>query len=211
VLAVLVGIGLIIFGFKSYKISIALIVGIGVTAASAFISCYTPVFLVWIILYVIFCIFTCDSLVVSLGLGVLLVFLFTRKFLMGTKIVIGAVGGIVIAVLLNPLSFAYIHYYVFFPVATALGIVGAFIGIKKFKLAYFCTLNLLASYLVLRGLSAFIGYFPSSIEFRREYTNSEINVISLTILGFPHRSSNLFSTSTSSRNNRHFGDIQVQR
>ena len=197
-MAVVAGIGLIVFAVKRYKDCIAVIIGIGVTAVFASLLCYIPVFYKWGVLYVIFCIFIYSSIVLSAGLGVLLAFVFTRKFLLGAKFATGAVGGIVVAVLLNPFSFAYIHYSLFFPVALLCAVGGAYFGFKKFDLAYCYTLNLLASYLVLRGLSAFIGFFPSSIEFRREYTNSEITVVFYIALGFSCRSSDLFSNSISS-------------
>ena len=197
-MAVLSGIGLIVFALTRYKDCVAVIIGIGGTAVVAFLLCYIPIFYRWEVLYPIFCIFIYSSIVVSAGVGVFLALFFTRVYLTGAKFLTGAVGGIVVAVLLNPLSFAYINYYLFLPVASACALGGGFLALKKSNLAYWWTLNLLASYLVLRGLSAFIGYFPSSIEFRREYTNSEITVTFYITLGFSYRSSNLFSISISS-------------
>eukprot|EP00826_Nyctotherus_ovalis_P065434 TRINITY_DN9622_c0_g1_i3.p2 TRINITY_DN9622_c0_g1~~TRINITY_DN9622_c0_g1_i3.p2 ORF type:complete len:179 (+),score=31.32 TRINITY_DN9622_c0_g1_i3:992-1528(+) len=110
----------------------------------------------------------------SLALGAAAAFLIIAKFPHLAKFFIGATGGVLLAVLVNPLGPAYALYYLFFPIAGVFAAVGAVFGKMRFRVVYVLTASFLAAYLVVRGSSVFSKNYPSSIEFYREHKEGEI-------------------------------------
>jgi len=108
-----------------------------------------------------------------LAAGIVGSFFIINKFQWLLKYFIGAIGGMVIAILINPIGPAYISNFLFYIIAPVIAAVGIVFAHKKFKFTYICTTNILAAYLIVRGVSAFIGHYPNAIEFYSEYERSE--------------------------------------
>lgn len=176
IIGIISGIVIIIFLFKWYKQVAAGLIGVGASTVLAGAVCYIPVHMPVYALYLIFCTFLL-TLVFSLAAGAAAAFLVVTRLPHLAKFLIGATGGLLLAVLINPLGPAYALYYLFFPIAVVLAVGGAVFGKMKFRIAYVFTTSFLAAYLVIRGISAFPRNYPSSIEFYREHKEGEIKVL----------------------------------
>eukprot|EP00826_Nyctotherus_ovalis_P038829 TRINITY_DN3668_c0_g2_i8.p2 TRINITY_DN3668_c0_g2~~TRINITY_DN3668_c0_g2_i8.p2 ORF type:complete len:207 (-),score=9.24 TRINITY_DN3668_c0_g2_i8:161-781(-) len=162
--------------FKWYKITAGVVIGIGVAGVLGGVICLIPVHMPTPVLYTILGTLKEWRIVLSVLGGAAAAFFFIAKFRFLVKYVIGAVGGILAAVLLNPIGPSYIAFFVFFIIAPLLLAGGIFLSKKKFILAYICTVHVMAAYLVVRGFSAFIGHYPNTIEFYSNYKGSELKV-----------------------------------
>lgn len=176
VVGILLGVGMVVLLFKWYKITAGVVIGIGVAGILGGLICLIPVYMPTSVLYIIFGTLRKQKIVLSALGGAAAAFFVTTRFQFLAKYIIGAVGGLLAAVLLNPIGPSYIAFFVFFIIAPLLLAGGVFLSKKKFTLTYICTVHIMAAYLVVRGLSAFIGYYPNTIEFYLNYKGSELKV-----------------------------------
>lgn len=151
-------------------------IGLGFAGLFIVYLSYLPLFLNTILMLIIISILYIIIVLSSVGSAAGVYFL--NKKLPKFRIrFVGAVGGLIIAVLVVQLGLGYIGHYVFLIVAPIAMIAAGVLSTIRIKYTYIGTIFLFNAYIFVRGISAFAGHYASAVEFYHKRAGSQIPVI----------------------------------
>ena len=92
------------------------------------------------------------------------------------KFIIGAVLGTIISIWLYALALCYLSDYIIYFLTPLMMMLGVIYVKFNFKYSYILSAVSLGSFLVIRGISLFLGGYPHDIAFYRQYKNIDMDI-----------------------------------